>query len=74
MEQTECLRPVHRRHALPFGGLGLELDAVFDRAESLRFRSARPRAGRVRWHVATETAGRSGYELLLWLGREIRGC
>jgi hypothetical protein len=74
MEQTECLRPVHLRHALPFGGLGLKLDAVFDRAESLRFRSARPRAGRVRWRAAPESAGLSGYELLLRLGREIRGC
>lgn len=67
MEQTEFLT------ALPFGGLGLDLGAVFDRAESLSFRSVKPEFGRFWGRVAPEV-GRSGYGLLLWLNREIRGC
>jgi hypothetical protein len=60
--------------ALPFGGLGLEFGLVFARAESLTLRTALPKGEPFRTGIDPGTTVVSGYELLLLLNREIRGC
>jgi hypothetical protein len=70
----EQFRKAGPKTVLPFGGLGLDLGAVFVRARVLFLQSARPPGKPFRDTAVQGAIVVSGYELLLRLGREIRGC
>jgi hypothetical protein len=74
MEHAGCRNGRSKSAKLPFAGLGLELGAVFAWADSLTLRSARAQGESLRTGIVPGVAVMSGYALLLWLNREIRGC
>ncbi|MFP4517173.1 MAG: hypothetical protein ACLFNV_10305 [Desulfovibrionales bacterium] len=62
------------RTSIPFSGLGQDLSKVVARAGSLDVRSCSPKVPWVRPSIRWGVPRASGYDLLVMLGREIRGC